>query len=51
MLSSTGQRLNLAYNQLAGPLAEQQGFIDPSLQKEMGKTCRIGGPTSVSDSH
>lgn len=26
------------YNQLAGPLAEQQGFIDPTLQKQLSKS-------------
>jgi len=40
MLSATRQRLILAYNQLALPLAEQQGFINPSLQKQLQKTCK-----------
>jgi transposase len=34
------QRLIGVYNQLAGPLAEQQGFIDPTLQKQLHKSCQ-----------
>ena len=40
MLSATRQRLIGVYNQLAGPLAEQQGFINPTLQKQIAKTCQ-----------
>ena len=40
LLSAARQRLISVYNQLAGPLAEQQGFIDPALQKQLGKSCQ-----------
>jgi len=40
MLSATRQRLMLVYNQLAGPLAEQQNFVNPTLQKQLQKTCK-----------
>jgi transposase len=40
MLSATRQRLIQVYNQLAGPLAEQQGFINPTLQKQLSKSCQ-----------
>lgn len=40
MLSATRQRLIGVYNQLAGPLAEQQGFINPALQKQLLKSCQ-----------
>ena len=40
MLSATRQRLILAYNQLALPLAQQQGFINPHLQKQLQRTCK-----------
>lgn len=40
MLSATRQRLIAVYNQLAGPLAEQQGFINPTLQKQLLKGCQ-----------
>jgi transposase len=40
MLSATRQRLILVYNQLAGPLAEQQNFVNPILQKQLQKTCK-----------
>lgn len=40
LLSTTRQRLISVYNQLAGPLAEQQGFIDPVLQKQLSKSCQ-----------
>ena len=40
MLSTARQRLIAVYNQLAGPLAEQQGFIDPALQKQLSKSCQ-----------
>jgi transposase len=40
MLSATRQRLILVYNQLAGPLAEQQGFVNPVLQKQVQKSCK-----------
>ena len=40
MLSAARQRLISVYNQLAGPLAEQQGFIDPALQKQLTKSCQ-----------
>lgn len=39
-LSAARQRLISVYNQLAGPLAEHQGFIDPALQKQLDKTCQ-----------
>lgn len=41
MLSATRQRLIAVYNQLAGPLAEQQGFINPILQKKLQKSCQV----------
>lgn len=40
LLSATRQRLILVYNQLAGPLQEQQGFINPTLQKQLSKSCQ-----------
>ena len=40
MLSAARQRLIAVYNQLAGPLAEQQGFINPTLQKQLLKGCQ-----------
>lgn len=40
LLSAARQRLINVYNQLAGPLAEQQGFIDPGLQKQLSKSCQ-----------
>lgn len=40
LLSAARQRLITVYNQLAGPLAEQQGFIDPVLQKQLHKSCQ-----------
>lgn len=40
LLSAARQRLISVYNQLAGPLAEQQGFIDPTLQKQLSKSCQ-----------
>lgn len=40
MLSATRQRLIGVYNQLAGPLAEQQGLINPTLQKQLLKGCQ-----------
>lgn len=40
LLSAARQRLILVYNQLAGPLAEQQGFINPVLQKQLSKSCQ-----------
>jgi transposase len=40
MLSTARQRLIAVYNQLAGPLAEQQGFINPTLQKQLLKSCQ-----------
>jgi transposase len=40
MLSTTRQRLIGVYQQLAGPLTEQQGFIDPSLQRQLQKSCQ-----------
>ena len=40
LLSAARQRLIRVYNQLAGPLAEQQGFIAPTLQKQLGKRCQ-----------
>lgn len=39
-LSSVRQRLNQAYNSLAGPLAEQESFVSPSLQKSLKKTVK-----------
>lgn len=43
LLSAARQRLISVYNQLAGPLVEQQGFIAPTLQKQPP-----GGPVSKS---
>lgn len=40
MLSAARQRLITVYNQLAGPLAEQQNFINPVLQKQLLKSCQ-----------
>ncbi|QKZ14455.1 IS110 family transposase [Spirosoma sp. KUDC1026] len=40
LLSAARQRLIRVYNQLAGPLAEQQSFIDPTLQKQLSKSCQ-----------
>jgi transposase len=40
LLSATRQRLILVHNQLAGPLAEQQNFINPTLQKQLLKSCK-----------
>ena len=40
MLSTARQRLIAVYNQLAGPLAEQQGFINPTFQKQLLKGCQ-----------
>lgn len=40
MLSATRQRLIGVYNQLAGPLAEQQNFINPGFQKQLRKSCQ-----------
>lgn len=40
MLSAARQRLIAVYNQLAVPLAEQQGFINPMLQKQILKGCQ-----------
>jgi transposase len=40
MLSATRQRLNVVYNQLAGPLGEQQSFINSTLQKKLQRSCQ-----------
>jgi transposase len=40
LLSAARQRLISVYNQLAGPLTEQQGFIDPTLQKQLSRSCQ-----------
>lgn len=40
MLSAARQRLIGVYNQLAGPLAEQQSFVNPVLQKQLLKSCQ-----------
>lgn len=40
MLSATRQRLIGVYNQLAGPLSEQQNFVNPTLQKQLLKSCQ-----------
>ena len=39
-LSATRQRLIQVYNQLASPLAEQQHFVNPALQKQLQKSCK-----------
>ena len=39
MLSAARQRLIGVYNQLAGPLSEQQSFVNPALQKKLVKSC------------
>ena len=40
LLSATRHRLISVYNQLACPLTEQQGFIGPVLQKQLGQSCQ-----------
>ena len=40
LLSATRQRLIQVYNQLAVPLNEQQSFVNPSLQKQLQKSCK-----------
>nr|WP_293365696.1 IS110 family transposase [Microcoleus sp. CAWBG27] len=40
MLSSARQRLISVYNQLAGPLTEQQSFVNPVMQKQLAKSCK-----------
>ena len=40
LLSAARQRLIGVYNQLAGPLAEHQGFISPTFQKQLRKGCQ-----------
>lgn len=40
MLSATRQRLIQVYNQLAGPLTEQQSFVNPVLQKQLQRSCQ-----------
>ena len=40
MLSAARQRLIGVYNQLAGPLSEQQSFVNPALQKQLLKSCQ-----------
>ena len=49
MLSATRQRLILVYNQLAVPLAEQQSLINPSLQKQLQKSCKASLKALVKD--
>ncbi|GAB3314611.1 IS110 family transposase [Larkinella ripae] len=39
-LSAARQRLNQAYNLLAGPLAEQESFVSPSLQKKLQRNSK-----------
>jgi transposase len=39
-LSAARQRLIQVYNQLANPLAEQQSFVNPTLQKQLLKSCK-----------
>lgn len=39
-LSAARQRLINVRKQLAGPLAEQQSFVNPSLQKQLLKSCQ-----------
>ena len=39
-LSAARQRLIQAYNLLAGPLAEQDSFINPLLQKQLQRSSR-----------
>jgi transposase len=43
MLSAARQRLIGVYNQLAGPLIEQQSFVSPFMQKQLAKTGPPGG--------
>lgn len=38
MLSATRQRLIQVYSQLAGPLNEQQSFVNPALQKKLQRS-------------
>lgn len=40
MLSAARQRLIGVYNQLAGPLTEQQSFVSPFMQKQLAKSCK-----------
>lgn len=40
MLSAARQRLIGVYNQLAGPLIEQQSFVSPFMQKQLAKSCK-----------
>lgn len=40
MLSAARQRLIGVYNQLAGPLTEQQSFVSPFMQKQLTKSCK-----------
>lgn len=40
LLSATQERLLLVYNQLAVPLAEQESFINPIVQKQVQKSCK-----------
>ena len=39
-LSATRQRLIQVYNQLAGPLDEQETFVNTSLQKQVQRSCK-----------
>lgn len=38
--SATRQRLIQVYNQLASPLTESQNFVNPSLRKQLQKSCK-----------
>ena len=40
LLSAARQRLISVYTQLAGSLTEQQSFIDPTLHKQLTKSCQ-----------
>ncbi len=50
-LSGLRQRLLLVRQQLQQPLGEQQRFIDPILQRQLTKSCRVGGPASIIKGH
>jgi len=39
-LSAARQRLIQVYNQLANPLSEQRNFVNPTLQKQLQKSCK-----------
>lgn len=48
-LSATRQRLIQVYNQLANPLSEQKSFVNPTLQKQLQKSCKASLATLERD--